>query len=69
MLAKICSGGLADAARQLKGAPFLAEFKYDGQVRFRTIGWAEVRFTGGMWGRRRMRRFFVVRSPCPALHT
>jgi DNA ligase-1 len=32
MLAKICSGGLADAARQLKGAPFLAEFKYDGQV-------------------------------------
>lgn len=33
MLAKICSGGLADAARQLRGAPFLAEFKYDGQVR------------------------------------
>lgn len=29
MLAKI-SEGVADAVRQLKGSPFLAEFKYDG---------------------------------------
>jgi DNA ligase-1 len=29
MLAKICEG-FADAVRQLKGAPFIAEHKYDG---------------------------------------
>jgi hypothetical protein len=30
MLAKI-SEGIPDAVRQLKGAPFLAEYKYDGE--------------------------------------